>query len=233
MRKILFLWVFFSRTLLAQDSLQTNTTAWRWIAPTALIGGGLVALQSSTKQWQRDWHAANYSTFSNRADDYLQFAPSAITFGLDIMGVKGRHNFKDKVIITLIANTIAVGTTVLSKSITKIERPNGLSDDSFPSGHTAFAFTNATILSKEYGHVSPVYSIVGFGIAGTVGTMRMLNNKHWLSDVLVGAGVGILATETTYAMYPWLQKKIFKQKNMAFLPVYNGQVAGVSGVIIF
>lgn len=71
-------------------------------------------------------------------------------------------------------------------------RPDGSNNKSFPSGHTATAFMAATMLHKEYGGRSPWYSIAGYSMATVTGVSRMLNNKHWLSDVLVGAGIGIL-----------------------------------------
>mgnify|MGYP003199246539 CR=1 FL=1 len=66
-------------------------------------------------------------------------------------------------------------------------------DYSFPSGHTATAFMTATMLTKEYGHISPWIGIGAYSVATATGLMRMANNKHWLSDVLTGAGIGILA----------------------------------------
>ena len=72
----------------------------------------------------------------------------------------------------------------------------------------------ATMLSKEYGHLSPWVGIGGYGVATMTGLMRIANNKHWLSDVIVGAGIGILATELGY----WLTDVLFKahgKKKMA------------------
>ena len=56
----------------------------------------------------------------------------------------------------------------------------------------------ATMLHKEYGPRSPWYSIAGYSMATVTGVSRMLNNKHWFSDVLVGAGIGILSVELGY-----------------------------------
>ena len=46
----------------------------------------------------------------------------------------------------------------------------------------------ATMMSKEYGGRSPWYSVGAYSVATVTGLMRMANNKHWLSDVLAGAG---------------------------------------------
>jgi membrane-associated phospholipid phosphatase len=72
-------------------------------------------------------------------------------------------------------------------------RPDGSNDFSFPSGHTASAFATATVLQEHFGWKAglPAYAFAGF-----VGASRMASNKHYLSDVLVGAGIGIAAGRT-------------------------------------
>ena len=73
------------------------------------------------------------------------------------------------------------------------------------------AFMAATMLHKEYGTTrSPWYSIGGYTVATAAAVSRMLNNKHWLSDVMVGAGIGILSTEVGY----FLTDLIFKDKGL-------------------
>lgn len=90
-------------------------------------------------------------------------------------------------------------------------RPDGSNDHSFPSGHTATAFMTATMLTKEYGHKSPWIGIGVYLMATATGLMRMANNKHWLSDVLTGAGIGILSTEMGY----YLADLVFKEKGIS------------------
>ena len=97
------------------------------------------------------------------------------------------------------------------KYTSKEMRPDGSSANSWPSGHTATSFAGATILHKEYGLTrSPWYSIAGYGVATATGVMRVLNNRHWVSDVLSGAGIGILSTELAYA----LSDILFKGKGL-------------------
>ena len=73
------------------------------------------------------------------------------------------------------------------------------------------AFRAATMLHKEYGTTrSPWYRIGGYTVATATAVSRMLNNKHWLSDVMVGAGIGILSTEVGY----FLTDLIFKDKGI-------------------
>lgn len=78
----------------------------------------------------------------------------------------------------------------------------------------------ATMLTKEYGHRSPWIGISAYSVATATGLMRMANNKHWLSDVLTGAGIGILSTELGY----YLADLIFKGKginNLTEQDVFN------------
>ena len=95
------------------------------------------------------------------------------------------------------------------KYSTKVERPDGSTSNSFPSGHTATAFMAATILHKEYGLTRSLwYSVGGYAVATGIGAFRVMNNRHWVSDVMMGAGIGILSTELGYA----ISDLIFKDK---------------------
>ena len=58
---------------------------------------------------------------------------------------------------------------------------------SFPSGHTALAFATATCLANAL----PRWGSTFFLCASLVGAERILENAHYLSDVVAGAGVGI------------------------------------------
>ena len=72
-----------------------------------------------------------------------------------------------------------------------IRRPRPLSEDekdSFPSGHSAFAFTLATIASHEY----PKFSVPLYLMAAGTGFSRVYLGRHYPSDVLVGAVIGVL-----------------------------------------
>ena len=86
----------------------------------------------------------------------------------------------------------------------------GATGFSFPSGHTATAFMTATMLSKEYGHLSPWVGIGAYSVATTTGLMRVVHNKHWLSDVLTGAGIGIISTELGY----WVADRLFRDRGI-------------------
>jgi membrane-associated phospholipid phosphatase len=63
---------------------------------------------------------------------------------------------------------------------------------SFPSGHTTVAFAAATVFASEY-RDKPLIPIISYSAASLIGFSRITENKHWATDVLVGAAVGFLA----------------------------------------
>ncbi|MGY0038526.1 hypothetical protein [Pedobacter sp. NJ-S-72] len=58
----------------------------------------------------------------------------------------------------------------------------------------------------------------------------MYNNKHWLSDVVAGAGVGIASTKLAYLIYPNLKKLIVGKQTVRYslVPMYQQKAAGLS-----
>ena len=67
------------------------------------------------------------------------------------------------------------------------KRPNGSCCKSFPSGHTSHSFTIATIVNELYGDQ---IGIAAYCLAALVAASRINDNKHYLSDVIFGAGLG-------------------------------------------
>jgi membrane-associated phospholipid phosphatase len=79
------------------------------------------------------------------------------------------------------------------KFATHRTRPDGSNAQSFPSGHTASAFATATVLNRHFGWKA---GVPAYAFAAYVGASRTSANKHHLSDVLMGAAVGIAAGRT-------------------------------------
>ena len=141
------------------------------------------------------------TNFHSEIDNYTQFAPAVLALGLNVAGVEGRSNLGRFAVSSALAYGIMAGIVNPIKYGAKEMRPDGSTRNSFPSGHTATAFVSATILQKEYGLTrSTWYSIAGYGVATATGVMRVLNNRHWVSDVLSGAGIGIFSTELAYGI---------------------------------
>ena len=149
--------------------------------------------------------------FKTEIDNYTQFFGPVMATGLKIAGVEGRSDWGRYLASTAMSYGFMALFVNSIKYTAKEMRPDGSTRNSWPSGHTATAFVGATILHKEYGLTrSPWYSVAGYGVATATGVMRVLNNRHWVSDVLSGAGVGIMSGELAYA----LSDLIFKGKGL-------------------
>jgi membrane-associated phospholipid phosphatase len=183
------------------------------LVPAGLAVSGLVVQGKISRQLQQQV-VGTYPDFHTKADDYLLFAPAALSLSLGAAGVKGKHPFGEQVLLAVLSGLAQGGVTYILKGVSKYPRPDGTTNDAFPSGHTSSAFASATLLHKEYGHRSMWYSVGGYGVATGVGAMRILNNRHWLADVLFGAGVGIGATEVVYMGYPWVKKKLQRKSKV-------------------
>lgn len=182
--------------------------------PMFVAGILLKSEKNAFRQNYKDEFHANtrlLTNFKTSIDDYTQYFGPAMTLGLKIFGYEGRSDWRRFLVsaglsygvMGLLVNTI--------KYSAKEMRPDGSTANSWPSGHTANSFVGATILHKEYGLTrSPWFSVAGYGIATATGVMRVLNNRHWISDVMSGAGIGIFAGELGYA----LADLIFKEKGL-------------------
>ena len=139
--------------------------------------------------------------FKTGIDDYTQFFGPAMVVGLKLGGYEGRSDWPRLLASAAMSYGIMAGFVNGIKYTAKEMRPDGSTANSWPSGHTATAFVGASLLHKEYGLTrSPWWSVAGYGVATATGVMRVLNNRHWISDVMSGAGIGIMSTELGYAL---------------------------------
>src|SRR4029077_12068946 len=79
------------------------------------------------------------------------------------------------------------------KYATRRERPDQSARTSFPSGHAADTFAFATALERHLGWRG---ALPAYALASYVAASRLPANRHWLSDVMFGAAVGIIAGRT-------------------------------------
>ena len=166
-----------------------------------LFFSGLIAKSEKTA-FRQDYNNPNTkirlikTNFHNEIDNYTQYVPLALTIGLKIAGVESRSDWPRFWASSAASAAIMAGLVNGIKYTASEMRPDGSTRNSWPSGHTATAFLAATILHKEYGLTrSPWYSVGAYTLATATGVMRVLNNRHWISDVLSGAGIGILSVE--------------------------------------
>lgn len=179
------------------------------ILPIVFVAYGFSSLaKTETRQWDfqiREKIIEEYPNFHSKADNYLQFFPTAITFALKTAGVQSKNNLWSSAKIYAYSTLLMAGTVYALKNITAEQRPDDSGIDSFPSGHTATAFAAAEFMHEEFKKSSPFLSYSGYLAASATGALRMLNDEHYLGDVIAGAGIGILTTKAAY----WLNDKVF------------------------
>lgn len=122
------------------------------------------------------------------------------------------------------ANIItSVMTGALKLSLGR-ERPDGSGsrfNSSFPSGHVSGSFTLASVFDSMYGYKVgiPLYAFAGF-----VGLSRISDNKHYLSDVIFGAGLGTVVGRGVAKIH----KDEHREHRLTILPYTDGVNSGLS-----
>lgn len=202
-----------------------------YIGVPLIVGGLIVKREDDHFRGLRNEYLPR---FNRHLDDYMQYAPAAVMLGMKVAGVQSRSSWGRMLVSDAFSALLMGGVVNTLKQTTNVERPDGSNKHSFPSGHTATAFMTATMFTKEYGHKSPWVGVGAYSVATATGLMRMANNKHWLSDVLTGAGIGILSTEVGY----YFADLIFREKGInrfarmdkpSFVSLYLGLNIPLSG----
>jgi len=144
---------------------------------------------------------AVFSEPAGKADfiDYVPAAaPLATAWILRAAGVKSRSTLPRMATATGFSLALAGGLTLGLNHFIDEMSPDESSAHAMPSGHAALAFTSATLLSREYGHYSPWVSVGAYTCATASGFLRLSHHRHWINDIFVGAGIGIISTNLAY-----------------------------------
>lgn len=207
------------------------------IVPAVLIGYGVVSLTSDAlKDLNRStkYEIGEHQPRQIRLDNYTQYLPAAMAYGYHLAGIRGKHSFRDKTVIYGTSQLIAAAVVLPLKHAVKEERPDGSNSLSFPSGHTTTAFSSAQFLFREYKDENIWLAVSGYPFAVFTGVYRTLNDKHWVGDVVAGAGFGILSTELAYWLFPFINR-IMAGKKAAYTallyPLATPEALG-AGVIL-
>ena len=173
----------------------------------AAIVAGAVGLASTADRGVDDWVQDRRSSGSNRvARVFRNGGEPEVVFGVPgallVTGVISRRPGLRRSGGRVFASVVTAGlTTGLLKGLAGRVRPIDTHDqylfrpfsshDAFPSGHSTMAFALATSLSAEI-HRPWATALLYAGATGTAWS-RLNDHRHWLSDVLAGAAVGITA----------------------------------------
>jgi membrane-associated phospholipid phosphatase len=118
----------------------------------------------------------------------FQFGASMATWGIgrmtgnSRMAEVGAHLLRAQIVSQTITHSI--------KAVVKRTRPDGSTQNSFPSGHTSVSFASATVLQREFGWK---VGIPAYAVASYIGMSRIEGKRHFASDVLFGAAIGVMS----------------------------------------
>lgn len=225
---ILFLSFFNWTFAQVKDSTRYKLNLKNIAIPTSIMVIGFSQVGHESEELQIDLQE-DFPFFKSRLDDIAQYIPLSAVLLSSSLGLKTKNDFKSRFIYSAISYaTMGLTVNILKKTISET-RPDNSGNNSFPSGHTAFSFTGAEIFHQELKGTHPVLSYAGYPLAAGVGIYRMLNNKHYLSDVLVGAGLGMLSAKLAYAIY---HPKTTTKSDKLSINFSPSQVLGKNGFIL-
>ena len=235
---ISFLLIFFDGNAQIVDSTslvknQYKLSYKQFIAPTVLIGSGFLLKESTlNKNLQKDAQKIFGSDFQTQIDNVIPFIPIAQIYGGMFLGFVPKSDWQHQTVNIFVSNVITYTIVESMKHSFKEIRPDSSDNFSFPSGHTALAFTNASLLYYEYKNTNIWYAGSGFLFATATGILRIANNKHYLSDVLTGSGIGIGVGLIVSYWNPFGSLTFGKNKTHALLYPQVGKHYGM-GLILY
>lgn len=130
-------------------------------------------------------------------ETWMQFTPAVFHLGAAELGLKCESSFAERTVTA----TLAYGTEAIIcytlKTLIREERPDGSRFNSFPSAHTAAAFTGAELIRGDYGN-GPGSAFYACGIY--VAAMRVQHRRHWWWDTVAGASIGVASVYIARAL---------------------------------
>jgi hypothetical protein len=235
---ILFFLVIYTGKAQTNDSIspiiQSKKISYKqFIVPTAMLTAGALMVNTALNvRIQKNANTFFGSDFSSQADNVLLVVPAAQIYLGKSFGFQSKNDFHHQSLQLAVANAIAISTTMALKYTIKEERPDKSDNLSFPSGHTTIAFTNAALLYYEYKDSNVWYASSGFLFATATGIFRIANNKHYTSDVLAGAGIG-LASGLIVSYWNPCKSLTFGKKNKSTALIYPqmGSQIGMGAIV--
>ncbi|MBS1526414.1 MAG: phosphatase PAP2 family protein [Bacteroidetes bacterium] len=217
------------------DTVQyIHNNAWSYVPPAVFVAyGGLSFVVGPIRHvdyYIKDRIQQSAPKYNSKIDDYLQIAPGAMVYLLNLAGDEGKNRFVDRTAMLALSGLILTGTDGL-KYVMHRQRPFGGDYLSFPSGHTGAAFVAAEFLAEEYGDKSVWYSVGGYACATATAVMRLYNRAHWFSDCVAGAGFGILSVRAAYWLYPHIRNALTHKdkhgRSTMIMPSYSDGAPGL------
>jgi len=190
-------------------------SVWRVAIPTGMIAASYWGSQRNNMVYQmrEEMQEETKELFPRglrtNLDNYTRHVPVWAAYALHIAGVKPERGVVPFTICYGLGHALNTGIVSRLKKSAAIQRPDNAADmSSFPSAHTAEAFMTATLLHEQFGKRSPWISVGGYAMATATGAMRIMHNRHWVTDVVAGAGIGFLSAELVWRAYPQVAKLV-------------------------
>ena len=212
----------------AQTVRQRDTSLFRGsqlIAPGLLLATGLGIHLTGHEAidvpvYQEFAHMREERGILKNADVILKYVPAlpmVVDLGLGLTGVPSKYDLQDRFIEAGLASVVAGGTCLLLKNVITAARPDQSNYNTFPSGHTVLGFVGAELIRMNYGWA---WGLGAYTVASVVAFMRVYQGRHWVSDVLFGAGLGILGAHVG----EWLMEPVKDLFNIAPLTVGKKEI---------
>jgi membrane-associated phospholipid phosphatase len=191
-----------------------HSKPWALVPPAVLVAYGITSFYAPPlRQLDHsiyDETAKHDFIPSAHLENFFQYTPVVLVYAVNLVGIHGKNTFVDRTLIYALSQGMLELTAFSLKHATHRTRPNGSDRYSFPSGHTANAFNGAEFMSQELGGKSIAFSVIGYTFATTTGVFRIYHQDHWFSDVIAGAGLGILSSKGAYLLYPYIRNAFTK-----------------------
>jgi hypothetical protein len=199
-------------------------------APAGLCLLSVDLLRDSAKYGLQTLIRQPFNGYETELDDYIQYAPVVLMYTFDMWNVKARHDAWNQTKLLAMSELGTTALVQLLKYTLKIQRPNNGAYNSYPSGHTSQAFVASQVFYNEYKSTSRALALSGHLFSVSTGMLRIVNNRHWVPDVLLGAGIAMLVTNLVYYYEPLKNWNPFPKKNrkteMGFVPQWNDNYMG-------
>lgn len=152
-------------------------------------------------------------------ETYAQYVPSVASVALGWFGVESKDKCFERFAKVGVSFASEGGLVGSVKHFVDEERPDGSSNNSFPSGHTAMAFTGAELVRYEYGNM---WGLGAYTLAIAVGLSRVYRKRHYIWDVAGGAVFGFAAARIGIFCTNKFQDFYTKRKSgkVSFSPFY-------------
>lgn len=172
-------------------------------------------------------------TFRTSVDDWIHYAPIVTMYAADLFKVPAKNTVWNQTKFLVISEAVTAGIVWSLKVGLGVLRPDSTTFTAYPSGHTSQAFVQSQVLFNEFRATAPLLAASGFLFSTTTGALRVLNNRHWVPDILLGAGIGMLVTNAVYYFEPFKKwnpfKNMKKRSNMhqiSFMPSFRQDYMG-------